>query len=587
MAKRKQLGAILHKNGVTFRVWAPFAERVAVTGSFNGWQHAPMEREDNGLWALEIKDAEAGQEYKYVIKNGDQELYKNDPRSLQLTTTGGNSVIADNDFEWGETEFTAPNMNEQVIYELHVGTFNRADPAMPGTFYDAIRKLDYLKDLGINMVELMPINPMPGDRGWGYAPNYIYAVETLYGGRRGLLEFVKEAHKRGIGVILDVVYNHFGPDGGLDMWRFDGWGENDKGGIYFYNDWRSSTPWGETRPDYGRPEVQDYILDNVTLWLADFRLDGLRLDSTIYMRNVKGYDNDPGNDLPEAWSLMQRLNELAHKINPHALTIAEDSGGNSYATEAIGFGGAGFGSQWENNFPHVLRSVLEPTNDQDRNLSALEDQLKRRFNTDVFKRIVYSDSHDTAANGGARLSEEIAPGEATSLYARKRNLLASLLTLTAPGIPMLFQGQEFNEGGSFNDWQVLEWEKAERFGGLVQAHKHLISLRKNAGGVSRGLAGQNISIVHNDPINHVMAWHRWMDGGPGDDVVIIANFSNQTLQDYQLHLPRDGAWKVRFNSSWSGYSPDFKEVELSSTEAQNSQATVNLAPYSAIILSQD
>ena len=130
----------------------------------------------------------------------------------------------------------------------------------------------------------------------------IYAVETLYGGRYQLLEFVKAAHEKGIGVILDVVYNHFGPDKNLDLWQFDGWNQDGKGGIYFYNDWRAKTPWAETRPDYGRPEVQQYILDNVRLWMHDCRLDGLRIDSTIFIRNAKGHANDdPDNDLTDGW----------------------------------------------------------------------------------------------------------------------------------------------------------------------------------------------------------------------------------------------------------------------------------------------
>lgn len=580
------MGAIVNKNGVTFGVWAPFAENVFVTGNFNGWGRIQMEKDQHGYWQAEVEGAEAGSEYKFIVVKDGNEMYRNDPRSLQLTTANGNSVIADVEFDWQDDNFKAPPMNEQVIYEMHVGTFNRADKASIGTFWDAAEKLDYLKDLGVNMIELMPINPMPGDRGWGYAPTYIYAVESLYGGRRGLLEFVRAAHKRGIGVILDMVYNHFGPEN-LDIWRFDGWGEGDKGGIYFYNDWRSTTPWGDTRPDYGRLEVQDYILDNVAMWLADYRLDGLRIDSTIYMRNVKGYDNDPANDIPEAWHLLQRINKLAHKINPHALTVAEDSGGNHFITEAEDFGGAGFSTQWELGFPHALRSALQPVKDSDRNLGDLIGRLQSKFNADVFKRVVFTDSHDTAANGGARLTEQIAPGNAANVYARKRSLLASVFTFTAPGIPMIFQGQEFSEDGSFNDWQELDWDRAEQFKGIVTAHRHLISLRQNKHGNSRGLTGQNISILHTDHDNQVLAYHRWMDGGSGDDVIVIANLSNNTLENYRLPFPRGGAWQVRFNSSWQGYAQDFKEIDLGSVDADDSGGTVQLAPYSAIILSQN
>src|SRR5690606_33746919 len=159
-------------------------------------------------------------------------------------------------------------------------------------------------------------------------------------------EFVKAAHERDIGAILDVVYNHFCPEDDQALWRFDGWHENDGGGIYFYNDWRGQTPWGG-RPDFGRPEVRQFWLDNVKHWLLDCRLDGLRVDSTLYTRNVYGRHYDPSTDLPEAWTFLQELNALAHKINPHALMIGEDVAENEYITKPGSEGGAGFDTQWQ------------------------------------------------------------------------------------------------------------------------------------------------------------------------------------------------------------------------------------------------
>jgi 1,4-alpha-glucan branching enzyme len=583
------LGAHLHKHGASFRVWAPFAERVAVTGSFNNWSHTPLTSLNDGTWTIEIDGVEAGQEYKFVIFNGEQVLYKNDPRSLQLTTSsGGTSIVVDESFDWGDDAFEMPTRNKQVVYEMHIGTFYRPDPAMTGTFDDAAEKLDYLQNLGINVIELMPVSSMTSDRGWGYATDYIYAIESLYGGRRGLLEFVKAAHQRGIGVVLDVVYNHFGPDpNGLDLWRFDGWGENDKGGIYFYNDDRSETPWGQTRPDFGRTEVQDYILDSITMWMTDCRIDGLRVDSTIYIRNIKGWNNDPEHDIPEGWHILQRLTELARKINPNALLIAEDVGGNEYITMPKDAGGAGFGAQWELGLPGVLRGILGATEDYQRDMSNVCQILTSSFNGDPFQRVLFSDSHDSAANGGARLSELITPGNPTSVYARKRSLIASALVLTAPGTPMLFQGQEFIEGGSFNDWQAVDWKKSVTFAGIMQAHSHLIALRKNAHDNTNGLCGPHINIMHTDWDNKVLAYHRWENGGPGDDTVVILNFSNKTHQEYRLHFPHEGTWHVRFNSSWSGYSADFKDLPLDSIEAGQDGASVKLAPYAVLILSQD
>jgi 1,4-alpha-glucan branching enzyme len=580
------VGAILHDKGVTFRVWAPFAQNVFVSGSYNNWSKALMEKENGGYWHLEVSNALAGQEYKFVIDTGNGELHKNDPRSLQMTTSAGNSVIIDQTFNWENDNFKAPNFNEQVIYELHIGTFNRPDPAESGTFETAMAKLDYLSELGVNMIELMPISAMANDRGWGYATDYIYAVESLYGGRKQFLDFVKTAHKKGIGVILDVVYNHFGPDGALDLWQFDGWSQDGHGGIYFYNDWRSETPWGATRPDFGRLEVRQYIADNVRMWMRDCHLDGLRVDSTIYIRNVKGRNNDPANDLADGWGLLQEISTISREINPRSITIAEDVSGNEYITKPVNDGGAGFSSQWEVNFPRVLRDALDVVDDSNRNLTAICDALSKHYNTDVFQRVVYSDSHDSAANGGARLSEEIAPGDATNVFARKRSLLASAVILTAPGIPMLFAGQEFMEAGSFNDWQALEWKNIEKFRGIVQAHQHLISLRKNQYNNTKGLVSQNFNVLHLNEGDKVLAYHRWDKGGAGDDVMVVINFANRSYDDYWINFPNNGVWKVRFNSSWNGYSDDFENIGVSEVKVENNSGKLSLGSYSVLLLSQ-
>jgi len=584
---KKVVGAVLHGNSCMFRVWAPFAQDVALTGTFNNWSKTAMQKEDSGHWAVEVPGVLAGQEYKFVINTGNGELFRNDPRALQMTTAAGNSVVVDSAFAWEDDHFEAPTFNEQVIYELHVGTFNRPDASTAGTFETAAAKLDYLAELGVNMVELMPISTMANDRGWGYATDYIYSVETLYGGRRQFLEFVKKAHQKGIGVILDVVYNHFGPDGALDLWQFDGFSQDGHGGIYFYNDWRAETPWGATRPDFGRLEVRQYITDNVRMWMRDCHLDGLRVDSTIYIRNVKGHNNDPANDLSDGWDLLQEITSVAKGINPHSITIAEDVSGNEYLTKEVDMGGAGFGAQWEVGFPQVLRDALDVVDDANRNLTAICDALSRRYNTDAYERIIYSDSHDSAANGGARLSEEIAPGDSSNVFARKRSLLASAIIMTAPGIPMLLAGQEFMEGGSFNDWQALNWQNTEQFRGIVEAHKHLIALRKNQYDSTRGLVSQSFNVMHLNEGEKVLVYHRWDQGGPGDDVIVAINFANKAQSDYWINFPTDGNWKVRFNSSWKGYSPDFEEIGVSEVEVKDGGGKISLGPYSVLILSQD
>lgn len=586
----KHLGSVVHDNGVDFSVWAPFAKEVALLQWLEfEWGETPMTSDGKGYWFIKDIEAEPGQMYKYRITTADGEkLDRNDPYARQLTGSDtGSSVIVTHDFDWGDADNFASAPKEQaIIYELHVGTFNKPDASTAGTFESAIEKLDYLKDLGVNYIELMPVTSMAMSHGWGYAPNYIFSVENAYGGRHGLLEFVKACHQKGIGVILDVVYNHF--FGESDLWRYDGWSENNRGGIYFFNDERGDTPWGG-RPDYGRPEVRQFILDNVAMWLTEYKIDGLRVDSTIYMRNTDGNNDKHDLDIPEAWSLLAEINDLAHKINPNALMIAEDNSTNAGIVKPTGDGSMGFDAQWEVGFPHVIRDSLGITyNDSQPALQGVEYELGHSYTGDAFDKVIFGDSHDTAANGSSRLNEATTPGNAESLSARQRVLLASAITLTAPGIPMLLQGQEFMQEGAFNEWKQLEWGKTEQFAGIVLAHQHMINLRLNKFDNTRGLLGQFTQVIHRDDNNNVIAFHRKDKGGPRDDTVVIVNFGGGKFTDYELPLPSEGEWTIRFNSSWKGYNVDFHDSKISRVSANKQrQASVELADYTTLILSKD
>ncbi len=583
---KKNVGVTLHGNGAEFRVWAPFAKNVQLIlpylDVFDGSNIHDMLNEQDGYWSAYLKGAEPGINYKYQIDTGNELIQRNDPRARILTASeNGVSVVAPNDFDWGDDIFMPIPREQQIIYELHVGTFNRKDPATQGTFYDAIEKLDYLVDLGINMVEIMPVTSMSYSNGWGYNVAEVFAIENAYGGRHGLMEFVKACHSRGIGVIVDVVYNHFLSG---TLWRFDGWYENNRGGIYFYNDDRGDTPWG-SRPDYGRPEVRQFLLDSVLMWLNEFRVDGLRLDSTAYMRNTQGSNNDPAHDIGDAWSLLQQINHLAHHVRPGAITIAEDTSVNEYITKSQHENGCEFDAQWGLDFPHAIRQMLGlatpwPTD--------IAHEIEFTYNNDAFQRVIFSDSHDTAANGSQRITEAVAPKNPGSLLTRQRLLIADAITLTAPGIPMLLQGQEFLQEGEFNDWQELQWANVQKYHGIVMAHQHLIALRRNLYGNTAGLQGHSVRIFHHDAANNILGYHRWSNGGPKDDVLIIVNFNSTAQTNYHIGLPRSGEWRVRFNSSWKGYSSDFTEhVFDSATTGDNNIATLTIPPYSVFILSQD
>jgi 1,4-alpha-glucan branching enzyme len=599
------MGSIPHESGVAFRVWAPHADAVCVAGSFNNWSPDahPMTKEGDGYWYADIASAAVGDEYRYRIVNGDKQLLRIDPYARQVTSSVGNAVVYDPQFDWAGDDFHLPAVNELVIYEMHLGTFHDKEDGKSDKFAEAVQKLDHLQRLGVNVIEVMPLAEFAGSLSWGYNPACVFAVETAYGGADGFKRFVKAAHRAGLGVILDVVYNHFGP-GDLDLWQFDGWSENGLGGIYFYSDWHAETPWGATRPDYGRKEVRQFIRDNALMWLDEYHVDGLRLDMTLFMRNVRG-NGDPGGDLPDGWSLVQWINREVRQRHPGCITIAEDLQNDDRMTKPVDQGGAGFTAQWAARFVHPVRAAVITPNDEQRSLDSVREAIDGRYNGDPFQRVIYSESHDEVANGKARVASEIDPHDPDSWFAQKRTTLAAALVLTAPGIPMLFQGQEFLEDGWFQDSVPLDWDKSDEFSGLVRMYRDLIRLRLNRSGCTRGLSGSGLNTFHQNQADNVLAYHRWHQGGPGDDVVVVVNLSHLAHETYKLGFPSPGTWRLRLNSDWNDYSRAFGNQASSDVVAEAARSdgpqgantaprdgfpavgTIAIGPYTVLVFSQD
>jgi len=589
------MGAIPFDGGVAFRVWAPNATSVHVVGTFNEWRADahPLAAEDGGYWSADIAGVGAGERYRFAVDGPFGHHSRKDPYGRDVDHSNGDSIVTTSEFEWGEDEaFRAPPWHDLVIYEMHIGTFNDTPGDKPGDLRTAIARLPHLVELGANAVQIMPAAEFPGSYSWGYNPSDIFAVETDYGGARGLKAFVKAAHGLGLAVIVDVVYNHLGPSD-LDLWRFDGWHEGDGGGIYFYNDWRAQTPWGHTRPDYGRGEVRQYLRDNALYWLDEFHADGLRWDMTLYLRTVHGNPHDPGQSLAEGWALMRWINAEIDARYPWKISIAEDLQDEPWMTTEPGAGGAGFDAQWAANFVHPVRAALIHGDDAARDMGAIEAAILGSYGANALARVVYTESHDEVANGRARLPHDISPDDPANLFARKRSTLGAALVLTTPGIPMLFQGQEFLEDEWFRDIDPLDWSKKERFAGVFAMYRDLIRLRRNWWDDSRGLRGAHVHVFH---VNHeakVVAFHRWDQGGPGDDVVVVLNFANRAYERYRLGLPHAGRWQVRFNGDWEGYGEDFGNQASFDPWGHEDpldglafSGEVGLGPYSAVILTQ-
>jgi 1,4-alpha-glucan branching enzyme len=228
--------------------------------------------------------------------------------------------------------------------------------------------------------------------------------------------------------------------------------------------------------------------------------------------------------------------------------------------------------------------------DNDRSMDAIRDAIMFRYGNDAFCRVIYSESHDEVANGKARVPHEIDPGNAKGWFAQKRSTLAAALVFTSPGIPMLFQGQEFLQGEWFRDDVPLDWNLSGDFRGIVRLYRDLIALRLNRNGTSLGLMGQNVNVFHINDDANVVAFHRFDNQGPGDDVVVVMNFSTETRGNYRIGFPAGGYWKLSFNSDAAIYSEDFSNAAVSDLAAEDraqdgfaSSAVVDIPPYSTLI----
>ena len=291
---------------------------------------------------------------------------------------------------------------------------------------------------------------------------------------------------------------------------------------------------------------------------------------------------------------MQWINDEIDAIQPWTISIGEDMQNNAWVTRNTQTGGAGFDSQWNAQFVHPIRQAIENGDDNQRDMWSVKGAIEHRYNTDAFERVIFTESHDEVANGRSRVPEEIWPGNAGSWFSQKRSTIGAALVFTAPGVPMIFQGQEFLEDGHFHDNDPLDWTKNETYAGIRQLYEDLIRLRRNSNGQTQGLKGQHLNVFHVNNDDKMLAFHRWDQGGSGDDVIVICNFRNREWQDYRIGFPRPGLWKVRFNSDWEGYSDDFGNFFSPDVQADgvpwdglDQSGSFRIAPYSVLVLSQD
>jgi maltooligosyltrehalose trehalohydrolase len=425
-----------------FEVWAPKVKRVAVA---IGDARYPMDGPDErGYWRASVDQAGPGTDYGFVLDD-DAKAYP-DPRSeWQPDGVHGLSRVYDQQaFSWSDTNWEALPLERAVIYELHIGTFTAE-----GTFDAAIERLDYLFTLGVTHVEIMPVAAFPGDYGWGYDGASLFAVTDVYGGPDGLKRLVDACHRCGLGVLLDVVYNHFGPVG------------NYSGKFGPYMTGKHRTPWGEAVnfEDARSDEVRRFFCDNALMWMRDYHMDGLRLDAVHEF-----VDRSAEHFLEQ---LSTEVEELSASLGRRLVLIAESDLNDPRIVTPRADGGYGMDAQWSDDFHHALFAVLADGGDGKGyyvDFGSLEDLAKSLTKMFVYDG-VYSRyrqrTHGRAVEGlsvhrflGFIQNHDQVGNQATGerlehLIGADRAKIAAGIVLTSPFIPMIFQGEEFAASSPF------------------------------------------------------------------------------------------------------------------------------------------
>ncbi|MDX6230265.1 MAG: maltooligosyltrehalose trehalohydrolase [Frankiales bacterium] len=423
------------------QVWAPRAQQVEVE---TGGERHPMYRRPDGWWHASILTLTPGEDYAYVLDGRDP---LPDPRSeWQPYGVHGPSRLVDHAaFGWTDDRWHGTPLRGRVVYELHVGTFSPE-----GTFDGVIDHLDHLADLGVDLVELLPVNAFPGRWGWGYEGVDLYAVQASYGGPEGLKRLVDACHARGIGVIMDVVYNHFGPSGNY-LQQF---------GPYLTD--KHKTPWGSAvnYDDAGSDEVRRFVLDNAAMWLRDYHCDGLRLDAVHAI-----IDTSAIHLLSE---LSAEVGALSAQLGRTLFLIAESDLNDPRVVTPLEANGLGMDAQWSDDFHHALHTVLTGEHEGyygdfgslgDLAVALTEGYVHGgRFSQHRDRRhgapyrglsghrlLGYLQDHDQVGNraAGARISTQLSAGLLQ---------VGAALVLTSPFTPLLWMGEEW---GARTPWQFF------------------------------------------------------------------------------------------------------------------------------------
>lgn len=554
----------IDEDTVVFRVWAPHAVSVSVVGDFNGWNKDknPMYKISDSLWETEITDKiEQYTNYKYAItgQNGST-IMKSDPYGYHMETRPGTATkfYEMNNYEWNDGKWLESRAENRIydmpinIYEVHAGSWKHFPDGNTLSYRKLADELiPYVLDMGYTHIEFMPLSEYPFDGSWGYQVCGYYAATSRYGTPDDLRYLIDKCHQNGIGVILDWVPAHF-PKDECGLYEFDG------EPCYEYADPRKGEhkAWGTRVFDFGRCEVQSFLISNAMFWIEQYHVDGIRVDAVASMLYLN-YDRKDGEWIPnvnggvenlEAVAFLQKLNESVFRDHDDIMMIAEESTAWPMVSKPTDMGGLGFNFKWNMGW---MNDVIRYFN---------LDGLSRKYNHDCLtfsffyafsENFILPISHDEVVHGkGSLINKNPGNPDIPEEYNRKFAGLRSMLAYmyTHPGKKLLFMGSEFGQFKEWDyedelDWALLKFDMHKKTQEFTKALNRFYKETPELWQIDYSWEGFEW-IIPDDNCNSVLAYKRKSDK---DELYVILNFTEVNREDYLLGAD-PGTYEVVFNT---------------------------------------
>ena len=581
-------------DGFVFRTWAPQAQSVRVTGDFNFWneEDLPMQPVGCGVWEAFSRFAQPGQRYKLCIKTKDgRTVYKTDPYGNRCGVLPDTASIieAEGGFVWHDGLYRARRRKEKIlnrpvnIYEVHAGSWKRHEDGSVLSFRELAQQLvPYVKDMGYTHIELLPVMEYPYDPSWGYQITCYYAPTHRYGAPEDLKYFIDEAHRAGIGVILDWVPAHF-PKDANGLYEFDGTC------CYELSDptMNEHPDWTTRIYDYGKPEVRSFLISNACYWISQFHADGIRVDavaSMLYLDyNRPNYKPNRfgGRENLEAIDFLRQLNAAAFQTEPAVMMIAEESTAFPLITKPDYDGGLGFLFKWNMGWMNDMLQYmsLDPLYRKgDHN--ALTFSMTYAFSENFILPL----SHDEVVHGKCSLIGKM-PGNYDDKFNNLRVLYA--YQMAHPGKKLNFMGSEFAQFIEWNfkqglDWLLLDYEKHRKMQQFVKTLNRFYLENRELWEVDTGWDGYEW-IEPDDRDRSVIAFRR--KDRKGRELVVVCNFCPVLRENYRLGLPKQGWYVPVLNTDDEafggyGFAPETVRTEKKPSHGQAQSGLFRVPPMS-------